>query len=498
MAVLKESVEELREAFQSGRTRSEHWRRSQLKALLALVQREEDAMFAALYRDLGKHKIEAYRDEVGVLVKSINFALDGLRDWMAPKRATIPLIAFPTTGQVIPEPLGVVLLFSSWNFPIDGLLAITSDSGIPANTGLALEPVIGAITAGNAVALKPSEYAPASAQFLADTIPKYLDNNAVKVFPGGVQVGERLLEHRWDKIFFTVGGRRAGSPRVGRIIMTAAAKHLTPVVLELGGKCPVIVDTLTSVSDQEVTAKRVVAGKWGPCCGQACIGIDYLLVEEKFASIMVDLLRKTIKSFYKDPSNISKIVHRQHFMRLKKLLAEPSVASSIVHGGSYDDDKLSFEPTILLDPPLDAEVMTEEIFGPILPIITLKKIEDSVAFVRERPKPLAIYVFTNDEAFKRQVIEGTSSGSVTFNDAIIQFACDALPFGGVGQSGFGRYHGKYSFDTFSHEKAIMKRSLLLEFTFRYPPWNETKLKFMRAVYNFDYLSLALLLLGLKK
>uniref|UniRef100_A0A1D1YWX4 Aldehyde dehydrogenase n=1 Tax=Anthurium amnicola TaxID=1678845 RepID=A0A1D1YWX4_9ARAE len=476
MAELEKRLEQLKDAFHSGRTRGEQWRRSQLKALLALVRDEEEGIFAALNKDLGKHRVEAYRDEVGVLDKSVNFALDGLKKWMAPKSVKLPAIVFPTTGVLVPEPLGVVLVFSSWNFPI----------------GLALEPLIGAISAGNAVALKPSELAPASAQFLADTIPKYLDNDAVKVFPVGAEAAEKLLEHRWDKIFFT------GSPRVGRIVMAAAAKHLTPVTMELGGKCPAIVDTLTGLRDQKVTAQRLVGGKWGPCCGQACVGIDYLLVEEKFASTLVDLLKNTIKRFHKDSSHISRVVNKQHLMRLRNLLEDPSVASSVVHGGSFDCDKLKIEPTILLNPPLDAEIMSEEIFGPLLPIITLEKIEDSIAFVRERPKPLAIYVFTNNEVFKRQVISGTSSGSITFNDAIIQYACDTLPFGGVGQSGFGRYHGKFSFDTFSHEKAVMRRNLLLEFTFRYPPWSETKLKFMRAVYGFDYLGLLLLILGFKR
>ncbi|CAA6656397.1 unnamed protein product [Spirodela intermedia] len=429
MGTVEERLGEMREAFRSGKTKCEKWRRSQLMALLALVREEEEGIFSALNRDLGKHRAEAFRDEVGVLIKSINFALSSLKQWMAPKSVKVPLVSFPSSATVVPEPLGVVLLFSSWNFPI----------------GLALEPIIGAFSAGNVVALKPSELAPSSAEFLAEAIPRYLDGAAVKVFLGGPSVGSQLLEQRWDKILFT------GSPRVGRVVMAAAAEHLTPVILELGGKCPAIVDSIGS-SEQKVAAKRLVAGKWGPCCGQACVGIDYILVERQFASTLIDMLRRTVKSLYGDSRNLSRIVNRQHFMRLEGLLKDPSVSASVEN---RTDD--------LAGSPLDSEIMTEEVFGPLLPIITLEKIGDSIAFVRDRPKPLAIYVFSNDEALKKRVVAETSSGSVTFNDTMIQFAVDTLPFGGVGGSGFGRYHGKFSFDAFSHEKAVMRRQFLLDF-----------------------------------
>ncbi|XP_077220114.1 aldehyde dehydrogenase family 3 member F1-like isoform X2 [Tasmannia lanceolata] len=398
---------------------------------------------------------------------------------MANKRVDMPLMAFPTTGEIVPEPLGLVLIFSSWNFPV----------------GLALEPLIGAISAGNTSVLKPSELAPASSSLLTILVPFYLDNKAVMVIEGGAPVAQRLLDIRWDKIFFT------GSPRIGRIIMSSAVKHLTPVTLELGGKCPAIVDTLTSSKDREVVAKRIIGGKWVPCNGQGCIAIDYLLVEEKFATAMVDLLKSTLKRFYgenpRESNSLSRIVNKQHFMRLKGLLNDPGVAASIAHGGVVDDDKLYIEPTIMVDPPLDAEIMIEEIFGPLLPIITLKKIEDSIGFINSKPKALAVYIFTRDETLKKRVISETSSGSVTVNDAVIQYVCDTLPFGGIGQSGFGRYHGKFSFDTFSHEKAVMRRPFL-DFNFRYPPWNNNKLQFLRSVYNLDYFKLFLLFLGLKK
>ncbi|KAA8531938.1 hypothetical protein F0562_006345 [Nyssa sinensis] len=475
-----QSLDELRQTFRSRRTRSVEWRKAQLRAILKLISDNEDHIFAALQQDLGKHPVETYRDEIGVVVKSANHALSCVEKWMAPKKGQVPLLLFPSKGEVLPEPLGLILIFASWNFPIS----------------LALDPVIGAISAGNTVVLKPSELAPACSSFLAKSIPSYLDSKAIKVIEGGPAISEKLLQQKWDKIFFT-GGRR-----VGRIVMSAAAKHLTPVTLELGGKCPVILDSLSDPSDIKVAVKRIAGGKWGPCSGQACIGIDYVLVEDNFASTLIELLKKTIKRFYgenvKNLKNLSRIVNRQHFDRLRNLLEDPKVAASIVHGGSLDENNLIIEPTILLDPPLDAEIMTEEIFGPLLPIITLNNIQESIEFIDSRPKPLVIYAFTKDETFKKQILTETSSGSVVFNDVLIQFLCDSLPFGGVGPSGFGRYHGKYSFDTFSHEKAVLQRSFFPELEARYPPWNDFKMQFIRLGYRFNYLGLLLLFFGLKR
>ncbi|KAF5463049.1 hypothetical protein F2P56_018998 [Juglans regia] len=480
MGEVEKSLAELRKTFNSGRTRSVAWRKNQLRALLDLISHKEEVIFEALHQDLGKHPVEAYRDEIGVVIKSARFALNNMEKWMAPKKGHIPLLFFPAKGEVLPEPLGVVLVLSSWNFPIS----------------LALDPLIGAISAGNAVVLKLSENAPACSSFLAKTLPLYLDNSAIKVFEGGADVGNELLQHKWDKIFFT------GSSRVGRLVMTAAAKHLTPVTLELGGKCPAILDSLSNPSDMKAAVKRIVGAKWGACSGQACIGVDYVLVEDNFKSTLIELLKKTIKKFYgenpKSSKSNARIINKHHFERLRNLLEDPLVADSIVHGGSSDEENLFIEPTILLNPPLEAEIMTEEIFGPLLPIITIDKIQESIDIINSRSKPLAIYAFTKDETLKRKILAETSSGSVVFNDTMIQFLCDALPFGGVGQSGFGSYHGKYSFDTFSHEKAVLQRSFFPEIEPRYPPWNSFKLKFIRLAYNFDYLGLLLLLMGLKR
>ncbi|XP_051142235.1 aldehyde dehydrogenase family 3 member F1-like [Andrographis paniculata] len=473
-------VDQLRHTFNSGKTKEESWRRSQLQNLLSLLVEKEDAICDALKNDLGKHPVESFRDEVGPLIKSVNFALKGLKKWMSGKKADLPLAAFPASASLVPEPLGVVLIISSWNFPF----------------GLSVESLIGAIAAGNAAVLKPSELAPASSAVLARLIPSYLDSTAVRVVEGGVSAGEILLQQQWDKIFFT------GSPNVARKVMTAAAKNLTPVALELGGKCPAVVDCLTSSWDQQVALKRILSAKFGTCAGQACIAIDYILVEKKFSSTLVELLKNGIKSMFgenpRESNNISRIVNQRHFSRLSNLLDNPTVKNALVYGGSLDEDNLYIEPTLLLDPPINSGVMTEEIFGPLLPIITLEKIEDSVEFIKSMPRALAIYAFTKNEEFKKKLQSGTSSGSIVFNDAIIQYVADTLPFGGVGECGFGRYHGKYSFDAFSHEKAIARRSYIVDFWFRYPPWNEHKLQLFRSAYRFDYLGILLIILGLKR
>uniref|UniRef100_A0ACD5Z594 Uncharacterized protein n=1 Tax=Avena sativa TaxID=4498 RepID=A0ACD5Z594_AVESA len=470
-------VSGLREVYRSGRTRELAWRRSQLKGIIRLLTEKEEEIFDALRHDLGKHRTEAFRDEVGVVLKSVKHTLQNLEKWAAPEKAPTPLVSFPATALVVPEPLGVVLIFSCWNLPL----------------GLALEPLFGALAAGNAVVLKPSELAPSTSAFLAANIPRYLDSEAVKVIVGAPEVGENLMEHRWDKVLFT------GGARVGRIIMTKAAKHLTPVALELGSKCPCIVDWLDSKRDSQVAVNRIIGAKWSTCAGQACIAIDYILVEEQFAPILIELLKSTLERFFTKPEDMARILNQRQFHRLSSLLEDHKVNFTVVHGGDTDPKTLSIEPTILLNPPLDSDIMTDEIFGPLLPIITVKKIDDSIEFVNSRPKPLAIYAFTRNEALKQRIIKETSSGSVTFNDAIVQYGLDSLPFGGVGQSGFGQYHGKYSFEMFSHKKAVFKRSFLIEFMFRYPPWDDDmKLGVLRHVFSYDYVSLFLALLGLRR
>ncbi|XP_057988795.1 aldehyde dehydrogenase family 3 member F1 isoform X2 [Hevea brasiliensis] len=399
---------------------------------------------------------------------------------MSSEKVKLPKIAVLSSAKLVPQPLGLVLIISSWNFPL----------------GLSLEPLIGAIAAGNTMVLKPSEMAPACSSLLANVMTTYLDTKAIKVIQGGPSIGEQLLQQKWDKIFFT------GSALVGRIVMSAAVKHLTPVVLELGGKCPAVVDSFSSSWDKQVAVNRIAVSKFGNCAGQACIAIDYILVEKKFASNLVELMKASIKNMFGDnpreSNTIARIINKHHFLRLKNLLSDLAVQKSVVYGGSMDEENLFIEPTILLDPPLQSEIMTDEIFGPLLPIITLDMVEDSIEFINSKPKALAIYAFTKNEQFKRRIEAETSSGSLVFNDAVIQYAVDTLPFGGIGESGIGRYHGKFSFDTFTHHKAVTTRSFLTDFWFRFPPWNGQKLMLFETVYNFDYLGILLVILGLKR
>ncbi|KAH9741288.1 Aldehyde dehydrogenase family 3 member F1 [Citrus sinensis] len=316
---LERDLQDMREYYRSGKTKEASWRKLQLQRLKAFLKEKERDIYRALNQDLGKHHVEAFRDEIGVLQKSINFALQNLKEWMS---------------------------------------------------RLSLEPLIGAIAAGNTVVLKPSELASASSSLLANALPTYIDSKAIKVIEGGPAVGEHLLQQKWDKIFFT------GSTRVGRMVMSAAVKHLTPITLELGGKCPAIIDSLTSSWDKEAAVKRIIVSKYGPCAGQACIAIDYLLVEEKFTSTLVELLKVHIKKMLgenpRKSNSIARIINKHHFSRLKNLLNDPMVKDSIVYGGSVDEANLFIEPTVLVDPPLQAAIMTEEIFGPLLPIITVR------------------------------------------------------------------------------------------------------------------------------
>ncbi|XP_054816351.1 aldehyde dehydrogenase family 3 member F1-like [Prosopis cineraria] len=474
-------LKNMRDYFKSGKTREASWREYQLQGLRRFLVEKEQDISMALMQDLGKHRVEAFRDEVGTVMKSINFALKNLREWMSGQKAKLPQIALLTSAEIVPEPLGLVLVISSWNFPF----------------GLSLEPLIGAIAAGNSVVLKPSELSCASSSLLASGLTGYVDSEAIKIVQGGPEVAEQLLEQRWDKIFFT------GSARVGRIVMSAAVKHLTPLTLELGGKCPALVDSLSSSWDLEVAVKRIIVGKYGTCAGQACIAVDYVLVEKRFSSTLVELMKLWIKKMFgenpRETNAIARIVNKQHFFRLQSLLADANVKKSVIYGGSImDEENLFIEPTILVDPPLEAAIMTDEIFGPLLPVITLDKVEDGIEFINSRPKPLALYVFTKNKELQRRMISETSSGSVTFNDAILQYAADTLPFGGVGGSGFGSYHGKFSFDTFSHQKAVVKRSFLTDFWFRFPPWTPNKLLLLEMAYNYDYFGLLLVLLGLKR
>ncbi|CAM6083603.1 unnamed protein product [Calypogeia fissa] len=472
-------VKELREVYASGRTRSAEWREEQMKAMARMMVEREDELVDALRQDLNKPKLETYVSEISQIHDAALDAAKNVRNWMQPEKVPTTSKTFPSKAEIIPEPLGVSLILSAWNYPLL----------------LSLGPVVGAIAAGNVVVLKPSELAPATSATLAKLFPLYLDPLAVRVVEGGIPETTALLEQRWDKILFT------GSGRVGKIVLAAAAKHLTPVTLELGGKCPAIVD---STLDMGIAANRIAWGKWSANNGQACIAADYILVEESVAPELLQKLKENIKNFYGDDpsksSDISRVVNVNHFRRLTGLIDDKDTAEKIVFGGNRDESTLYLSPTIVMNPPLDSPVMQEEIFGPILPIITVKDVSEAIQFMNSRPKPLALYLFTSDKAVQERVLAETSSGAVTVNDCILHVVNKALPFGGVGESGYGAYHGKHSFDTFSHKKGVLVRELWFtgDSEFRCPPYPDSKTQAMKAILTKDWPGLFRALLNLAR
>lgn len=468
------TVKELRESYASGRTRPYEWRISQLKQILKLVDENQDEIEESLHQDIGKPHFESFISEISLLKASCKVVISGLKKWMAPEKVGTTITSFPSSAEIVPEPLGVILIISAWNYPFL----------------LSMDPVIGAIAAGNAVVLKPSEVAPATSSLLAKLISKYLDGTAIRVFEGSVAETTSLLEQRWDKIFYT------GSGRIGKIVMAAAANHLTPVTLELGGKCPVIVDP---TADLMVTARRIVAGKWGSNNGQACIAPDYIITLDSFAPKLIDALKNTLESFFgKDAfqtSDMSRIVNLNHFSRLTRLLDDPKVSDKVIYGGQRDEKKLIITPTLLLDPPADSLIMADEIFGPLLPIVTVQNMEEALEFVNSRPKPLAAYLFSKNKKLEKEVVASISAGGMVVNDTVLHLTNHNLPFGGVGESGFGAYHGKFSFDNFSHKKAVLYRGFRGDMAARYPPYTKKKQSVVRCLLNGDIIGLICVLIG---
>ncbi|XP_006363887.1 aldehyde dehydrogenase family 3 member H1 [Solanum tuberosum] len=467
-------VKELRGTYGTGKTKSYEWRVSQLKALFKIAENHEKEITDALYSDLSKPELEAFIHEISMMKTACKLALKELKRWMKPEKVKTSLTSFPSSAEIVPEPLGVVLVISAWNYPFL----------------LSLDPVIGAIAAGNAVVLKPSEIAPATSSVLAKLLGQYMDVSAIRVVEGAVPETTALLEQKWDKIFYT------GNGKVGRIVLAAAAKHLTPVVLELGGKSPVVVD---SNIDYKIAVRRIIAGKWGCNNGQACISPDYIITTKENVPKLLDAMKQELEKFYgKDPlksGDLSRIVNANHFQRLSKLLDDKKVVDKVVHGGQRDEDNLKISPTILLDVPEDSLIMKEEIFGPLLPIITVNKVEDSIQFINAREKPLAAYLFTSNKKLEEEFVMNISAGGLLINDTTLQVALSTLPFGGVGESGMGSCHGKFSFDSFSHKKAVLRRSFAGDVPARYPPYTTGKARFLKALLNGDILGLIRALIG---
>jgi aldehyde dehydrogenase (NAD+) len=427
-------VARLRATFRTGRTKSVEWRTGQLRRLRAMLTENGADLAAALHADLGKSATEAYRTEIDFTIREIDHTLDHLDEWLRPEPAPVPAhLGGDATAWTQYDPLGVVLVIAPWNYPAQLLLA----------------PMVGALASGNAVVAKPSELAPATSAALAELIPAYLDTDAVAVVEGGIPETTALLAQRFDHIFYT------GNGTVGRIVMRAAAEHLTPVTLELGGKSPVFVDHGT---DLDVVADRLARGKFLNA-GQTCVAPDYVLTDPQTAAALEAVLVRAAEALFgADPAaspEYGRIVNERHFDRLSALLDSGRLA---VGGGSDRTDRY-IAPTVLADVDPKSPVMQEEIFGPILPIVTVPDLDAAIDFINDRDKPLALYVFTESEETRRRIAAETSSGGLGYGLPLAHLTVSDLPFGGVGESGMGSYHGRYSIETFSHRKAVLAKPL---------------------------------------
>ncbi|MET0955172.1 MAG: aldehyde dehydrogenase family protein [Cryobacterium sp.] len=424
------AVQRMRAGFDSGRTRPIAWRRAQLSALRRLLVENQGALHAALYADLRKSPTEADLTEIGILVREIDHTLRHLGRWLKPRRVAVPLVVLPSTATVVREPLGVVTVIAPWNYPVQLLFA----------------PLIGAIAAGNTVVLKPSELAVTTSALIATLVPGYLDREAVAVVVGGVPETTELLAQRVDHIFYT------GNGVVARIVLQAAAVHLTPVTLELGGKSPVWVD---DTADLPSAARRIAWGRFVNA-GQTCVAPDYVLTTPAVAARLEPLLVSAIAELYgADPrasADYGRIVNARQFDRLAGMLEQ----GRLVTGGEYDRNELYIAPTVLADVDLASPVMTDEIFGPILPIVTVPGLDDAITFITARDKPLALYAFTRSRRAERALLTRTSSGGVGLGAPMSHLMVPGLPFGGVGPSGMGSYHGERSVAVFSHDKAVLR------------------------------------------
>ncbi|MER8007613.1 aldehyde dehydrogenase family protein [Streptomyces sp. NPDC094149] len=427
-------VARLRATFRSGRTKPVEWRTTQLRRLREMLTENGPELAAALHADLGKSAAEADRTEIGFTVREIDHTLDHLTDWLRPEPAPVPAhLGEDTRAWTQYDPLGVVLVIAPWNYPAQLLLA----------------PLVGALAAGNAVVVKPSELAPATSVALARLLPEYLDTDAVAVVEGGIPETTALLAERFDHIFYT------GNGTVGRVVMRAAAEHLTPVTLELGGKSPAFVDR---GADLDVVADRLARGKFLNA-GQTCVAPDYVLTDPETAAALEPALTRAVEALYGDNPSASgaygRIVNERHFDRLTGLLE----SGRTVVGGVGDRATKYIAPTVLADVDPEAPVMREEIFGPILPIVTVPGLDEAIDFINDRDKPLALYVFSESGDTRDRIAAETSSGGLGHGLPLAHLTVSDLPFGGVGESGMGSYHGRYSIETFSHRKAVLEKPL---------------------------------------
>jgi len=447
----------LRATFDSGRTRPLAWRKEQIAGLRRMLEEGEAELLEALRVDLGRPKVEAFAADIGHTKQELRHIASHLQRWMKPSKVRVPLTAAPAKAWVVPEPLGVALVIAPWNYPIQ----------------LLVEPIGAALAAGNCVLAKPSEVAPACSAALARLLPRYVDPEAVTVVEGGVAETTALLAERWDHIFFT------GSTAVGHVVAEAAAKHLTPTVLELGGKSPTYVH---ASADLVVAARRIVWGKFFNA-GQTCIAPDYVLVDHQIKDALVAQLVSQIGASYgldpKSSTSFGRIVSSRHLDRLHGLLE--AGAGTVATGGHIDAATRYVAPTVTVDPSPDSALMLEEIFGPILPVLGVDGPSEAKAFIGARPKPLALYVFAQRDDVIDDVVATTSSGGVCVNQTLMHLLPPDLPFGGVGDSGMGAYHGKTGFDVFSHRKSVLRKPTTPDLKLLYPPYTSLVEKLVRRI-----------------
>ena len=446
--------EAMKAYFESGATLDVAKRKATLRKLKATLKEWEPRLMEAIMLDLGKSRFEAYETEIGIVQAEISHTLKHLSRWAKAKRVSTPLAHFPSSSRILKQPKGLVLVMSPWNYPIQ----------------LALVPLAAAISAGCCVLLKPSRYSVNVSRVLCEMFDSCFDSRLIKVVEGGHQANSELLELRWDHIFFT------GSPNVGKVVMEAASRHLTPVTLELGGKSPVIID---GSMDMALAARRLAWGKFLNA-GQTCVAPDYLLIDERCREEFKKEFEKATRKMYPgllESPDLGRIINEKHFNRLKGLLE----GQRVVFGGQCDDKLLRIAPTLLEDTDPDSPIMQEEIFGPILPMLTYRSFDEAISFIRGREKPLALYIFSKDRRHISAVQQTLTYGGGCVNETVVHLSNPSMPFGGVGSSGMGSYHAKQGFDTFTHEKSVLRKALWLDIPVRYAPYDDRLTRLLRLL-----------------
>ena len=445
--------------FESQVTKNLDFRINMLKRLKGGIKIYEGEILKSLKTDLGKHENEAYMSEVGFVYASINHMIKNLKKWAKPQKRPAPFYLMPSKSYIVNEPYGSVLIIGPYNYPFQ----------------LLIEPLIGAIAAGNTAVLKPSEMAPNVSKVVRKIIEDIFNQEYIACIEGGIETNISLLKSKFDYIFFT------GSANVGKIVMKEAAENLIPVTLELGGKSPVIIDASANIKE---AARRIIWGKTMNA-GQTCVAPDYVLVDKSVKDELIKYMIDTLKEFFGDDieqsDSFGRIINDRHFRRIKNMIEKDK--EGIVFGGHFNEEKKYIEPTLIEISSLEAATMQEEIFGPVLPIMTYENLDSVIKIIRNNPKPLALYLFTTDRNIERKVLNEVSSGNACINDTITHLVNPYIPFGGVGNSGIGSYHGKDSFETFSHRKGILKKPAGMGNSLLYPAFTENQLKIIKKIFK---------------